>query len=158
MSDKIRLVQIVIYFLCSSCGVVNNPSFEKAEVNLKIYNFQLTGSTTISNLGLLNGTDSKSESYPVEVESNGGSYITAIKDQNNQGVSGFIVLVIQNTGTFIIYFENLKSYQSINFTGNSIISGGSVRVNIKNTTWYIRTMVVKKKYHIVIIITNNIDQ
>jgi hypothetical protein len=151
---KIYLTIIfVVFFGCVSFEAETPMRY----LNLKIYNFSVSGSTNISNVGLLYGEDTTKQKYPYEIESNGGDFELVVQADINDTISGFLVLAIQGKGLFTFNFYSSSCSQYVDFGKSYVRQDGQIQFPFSDMIWRFETNYQEDSYNIVIIINDILD-
>lgn len=154
-----KYVIVCSLFLNISCN--HNKVIEKeqkeeeviTEIHFQIYNMLPTGSTTVSDIAIVNGKDSSDPStYPYIVDVNGGEFITTLQSNSNAFVLCDVILVIQNLGNFRIEITNSPEEKMLVIGKNKIMAEGSLSFDFKEIQWYIKTTIVDNSFSVLIIL------
>jgi len=157
---KVTLLSLVLFFVCS-CGIgkVHSRKNERILINFRIYNFQDSGSTTLSNIIIVNGKEIKTHSYPQIIKSQGGYFMTSIKENNlNSGVICDAILIIQNLGIFRININNFNDKESVSIFNNKIIQKGTLFFNYNGVKWYVQTTRIGNDIYSVLVIISDLQK
>ncbi|WP_162555877.1 hypothetical protein [Reichenbachiella versicolor] len=119
-----------------------------------VYNLSsLSGSITVSNLVTINGYQSNNDPiYPVTIDSNGGGFVTTIYSNDNNYLMCYLILVVQNKGTYKLQMINSLDTKCFGAGKNTIEGEGSLNYLDDGIQWYIETTLNNDNYNVVLLL------
>ena len=112
-----------------------------------------SGSVTVSNVSAINGSDT-SDVYPVNIESNGGSFQLTLNGSSNSFILCNLFLTVQNQGDFTMEVLNSTKESSFTLKGNSIISEGGLQFTCQDILWNVETIAENNSYRVIVVMND----
>jgi len=152
------IILLTFTYFKSEAAAEESLQNAQIETTIQIYNFQNSGSTTISNIIVLSGEQKPPPQLPFLLKTNGDGFKTTLSSSTT--ISSTVVIEIQNIGKYSIQAYNSKTLKSISLANNKLTSEGELTIQgelsfkLDDVTWNIKSVALGGRHSVAVLIGN----